>query len=202
MMGEVTVQVTEKQAQFLKLFAEKQGSGKEDNMGMNKPLHIVQNLSWDIIPYSEEIEEYYDRDDLYFTTDDDYEEWFGSEVENIKNYFNSIGGKSHTEIKPFNDVKYEKIEAANGILIDITDYYDYFAAYNVPANLSWRKKRYTNTAYFFILDEAKKFMEYQGHNLNEPRIFTVGQGYGNGREYEHFYSLLQTIGNQLIKESN
>lgn len=196
----MTIKVTEKQEEFLKLFAKKQSSGMDDNRGTYKPIHIVQNLTWNSTPYSEELENYYDRYNLHFSTDDDYDEWFRSEVDVVKNYYRSRNKECPVEIKSFEEAQYEKIEDIDNNLVGISTYDDYFEAYNVPAYFSWREKRYENVAYFFILEEAKKYMEYQAHNLNEPRVYTAGSGYGNVGEYEHFYSLLQSMGSQLIKE--
>jgi len=80
---------------------------------------------------------------------------------------------------------------------------DYLAAYGISEEFYHKVNigyRYRTVATFFILDEAKKYLEYQGHNLTNPRTFTVGGGYSNKGEYHHFWELLFKIGENLNKE--
>lgn len=55
-----------------------------------------------------------------------------------------------------------------------------------------------NVAFFFILSEAKKYLQYQRHNLKRARTFSYSPGYGNCGEYEHFYRLLFSLGQKLL----
>ncbi len=43
-------------------------------------------------------------------------------------------------------------------------------------------------------------MKYKSHNLCEPRTYTVHCGYGNAGEYEHFFDLLMSMGQQLLED--
>lgn len=61
-------------------------------------------------------------------------------------------------------------------------------------------KAYRTKAYFFIKEEAQRYIRYQGHNLNKPRIFADYMGYSNNGEYEHFYDLLMSIGTRLNED--
>lgn len=114
---EMTVELSEAQERFLKLFAKNQAEGSEDNKGTRSPLHIVQK-------------------------------------------------------------RYTKECAEEGEVV----YY------------------YSDVAYFWILEEARRYVQYQRHNLDHARIYTVAAGYGNEGEYEHFYSLLMKMGQQLLNE--
>ncbi len=42
MQKKITVEITEEQERFLRLFAEKQFEGARDNLLTSKPLHLVQ----------------------------------------------------------------------------------------------------------------------------------------------------------------
>ena len=42
-MREITINLTEQQEQFLKLFAANHYSGSRENVGTEKPIHFVQN---------------------------------------------------------------------------------------------------------------------------------------------------------------
>ncbi|WP_283747657.1 hypothetical protein [Bacillus thuringiensis] len=54
-------------------------------------------------------------------------------------------------------------------------------------------------ANFFIKPQAEDYMEYQAHNLNEPRIYAKGPGYANDGDFIPFRNLLFSIGSELIK---
>lgn len=62
---------------------------------------------------------------------------------------------------------------------------------------SRKDDEYRNVAYFFILEEARKYTKYQSHNLVAPKIYGEWAGYSNDGEYHHFYTLLLSIGKQL-----
>lgn len=54
-----------------------------------------------------------------------------------------------------------------------------------------------DAAYFFSKEEAKKYVEYQSHNLMRPRIYVNYPGYGNEGDWEPFYNLLKDVARQL-----
>jgi hypothetical protein len=117
-MTTITIELTEQQKHFLKLFAANHYPGAEDNLATHKPMHVVQ-----------------------------------------------------TDNRPYVDPEFKDLVP------------------NVP--------QYRNVAYFFILEEAKRYMQYQGHNLISPRTYTFSSGYDNRGEYEHFWDLLLAIGKML-----
>jgi hypothetical protein len=82
----------------------------------------------------------------------------------------------------------------------IVDEDDYFEAYGIEKQKYCKVHTayyYETVAVFFILDEARNYLKYQGHNLTNPRTYTIGAGYANKGEYHHFWELLFSIGQQL-----
>ena len=59
---------------------------------------------------------------------------------------------------------------------------------------------YRPIAFFFIRDEAKRYIKYQSHNLHKPRVYTYAPGYSNCGDFIPFWNLLYSIGEQLNKE--
>ena len=116
-MKTITIELTDQQEYFLKMFAANHYPGAADNLATRKPIHVVQ------------------------TEDTDW---------------------------PFDDHPYAR--------------------------------RYRNVAYFFILAEAMHYMQYQSHNLHNPRTFTYSSGYANHGDFEHFWDLLLSIGKMLNEE--
>ena len=58
---------------------------------------------------------------------------------------------------------------------------------------------YKTVAYFFSEEEAKRYCEYQAHNLTKPRTFAAGPGYSNKGDWEPFYDLLKVIAKECEK---
>ncbi|QQP10830.1 hypothetical protein FJQ98_16420 [Lysinibacillus agricola] len=50
------------------------------------------------------------------------------------------------------------------------------------------------------VDEAKRYIEYQRHNLRKPRTYTYSAGYSNYGDFVPFRNLLLQMGEQLNKE--
>lgn len=201
-MAKVTVELTEKQVEFLKLFNEKQYEGAEDNVCTYKPFHTVQTKRYNYIPYSEDLTDYYDDEELVFCTDDAYEWWYKTEVEAIEDWYEGRDEGCSIEIKSFDDLKWKEVTGVDGEEHDIDSFEDYFKCYGVRiTGMSWRKEYYEDIAMFFILEEAKKYIEYQKHNLVQPRTYTHSAGYANHGDYYHFWDLLMKMGQELNKES-
>jgi len=60
-----------------------------------------------------------------------------------------------------------------------------------------RCMEHVNRSFHFSLEEAKKYLTYQGHNLSDPYIFGHSPGYANGGDYIPFYDLLKSIAEKL-----
>jgi len=183
-MKKISIEITPEQEAFLKLFASMQYEGAPDNFGTHKPFHIVQSKVYKELPYSEDLEnEYNDGEFVLYSINDSIVGHYSKPEEFIKIV---TGKEPEHNWEDWHDTIQEYLEAY-GIDPD-----------NV--NIWWKIPEYENKAYFFIRQEAKRYISYQRHNLRQPRIYTVTAGYSNFGEYEHFFDLLQGIGKKLIKE--
>jgi len=198
-MAKITVSLTDEQEKFLKLFVKNHYPNAKDNLCTSQPIHVVQSYNPHYIPYAEDTAEYFDSDDLRFCWDtDDYSDWFKSDVEAIKSYYDYRDEVCPIMIKPFNQVEFSEMIKVDGNDIHVTDYDDYFRAYGIENMImAWEHEEWKDIAYFFILEEARKYIKYQSHNLKSPRTYTLHGGYGNIGEYHHFWELLFGIGKQL-----
>lgn len=196
-MAQVTIDLTEQQVHFLKEFAAKHYPGAHDNLITEKPIHIVQTRRERVIDSD------YDSADRTVYLDLDSMEDYDSAEELIR-------ARWEDEECPIPIVSFnEAYDMAVFIGVDgeehvILDEKDYFKAYGID------KKQYNccsveyywePVAFFWILDEAKKYMEYQGHNLCSPRTYTMGPGYANRGGYTEFWDLLFNLGAKLNEQS-
>lgn len=199
-MKEITISITPEQEKFLKLFAAKHHPGADDNLATHNPIHVVQKRRYRQIPYSLDLEEYYDDLPLQFAYGWDYDTWFDSEVELIQAYYEDRDEEPQVPIRPFKEMDYKDVKGKDGKTIFITDYCSYFKAYGIEGvAIAWQDYDYEDVAFFFILEEARRYMKYQSHNLKEPRTYTFSAGYANDGEYHHFWELLFSIGERLNK---
>lgn len=180
----IQVNLTEEQVFFLRQFAEKQKPGLHDNLGTHKPLHIVQTKIIDHV-----FDDGNSGERAFFSPNS--QKFYESEVELIED----ISGLESHEIRPYEDAEYDDIND-----VYITSYQKYFEAYDVEGMVVSVVERWRDVSYHFTLVEAKKYIKYQGHNLNDPRTYTVAPGYANKGDYEPFWDLLMTIGTQLVEE--
>lgn len=200
-MKKITVTLTEEQEKFLKTFAEKQKAGADDNLFTANALHVVENKVYDLIPYSDEIAHYFEDIPLTFTTDEDYENWFDDETSLIKDWYEFHDTDCPIEIKPYQEVDCCYLIGVDNKKRFITNREQYFMSYGIEIKgIAWKKYHWEKVAYFFIREEAKKYLEYQKHNLREPRIYTYSAGYGNEGDFIPFRNLLMEIGTELNKE--
>ena len=198
-MSEITVTLTEQQEKFLKMFATNHHPGAEDNVCTHKPIHVVQTRR-ERVTHPD-----YGCGDIvkYYLPDlaEDYE----SAEEMIRAYWDYYGDECPIPIVSFKEA-YDAKEFIdiNGDEQVIFDEQKYIEAYGIPED-KYQKEDieyyYEPVAYFFILSEAKRYMEYQGHNLCHPRTYTYGPGYANSGEYESFWNLLYSIGVKLNNNS-
>lgn len=194
-MREVTISLTEEQEKYLKLFASKHYSGSKDNLCTSQPLHLVQTRDEVVVdPEYEDAEK-----ELYHV--DDWQEDYDSPKELIVAFWEQQDEECPIEIVSFKEAyAQDEFMDVNGEEQVIVFPKDYLAAYGIDEKLYNKVNigyRYRTVATFFILDEAKKYLEYQGHNLTNPRTYTVDAGYANKGEYHHFWELLFGIGEKL-----
>lgn len=200
---EITFSITSQQELFLKRFAENHYPGAYDNHCTAYPIHFVENKRYHHIPYSEDIKWAYEDEPLVFTFDSDYEHWQNSEVETVREFYECSGEDCSIEIKHFTELDCKDVTSVSGKEIFVTNYNDYFEVYGVKLQaMAWQKEYYEKTALFFVREEAEKYVKYQAHNLNEPRIYTYSSGYANKGDYTHFWDLLMSVGTKLREEVN
>ncbi|MGX5629189.1 hypothetical protein [Bacillus thuringiensis] len=202
-MTKVTVELTAKQAEFLKLFSEKQYSGAEDNVYTSDPIHVVQKRRKNYIPYSLDLEGYFDNSTLEFCTDSDRELWHDNEVEAVDSFYEWKDEECPIEVRSFENLQYTDVVSVNGKIIFVSDLYEYFEVYGIKDELAmaWVETEWEDEAFFFILDEAKRYQKYQAHNLGRSRIYTYSAGYDNRGDFVHFRNLLMKMGQELNKQS-
>ncbi|WP_179864868.1 hypothetical protein [Bacillus pseudomycoides] len=202
-MAKVTVELTEKQVEFLKLFSEKQYEGAEDNQYTCDALHVVQKKRNRFVPYSEDISDYFDPDHLKFCVDEDHESWNDDETEAVREHYEWIDKECQIEIKSFADLRCKRVIGTDREERFIMNFDDYFKHYGIESyDMAWVEKEWENIAFFFIFEEAKRYQKYQAHNLGKSRIYTYSAGYDNRGDFTHFRDLLMKMGQELNKESN
>ena len=59
---------------------------------------------------------------------------------------------------------------------------------------------YEPVAYFLTRVEAEKYVKYQSHNLNNPRVYTRYMGYSNCGDLQALSKMLLRIGGELDNE--
>lgn len=198
-MSEITIKLTEEQEKFLRIFASKQFNGSKDNVETHHPLHLVQTQ------YEQVVDPVYEGPDVtkFVCCDDDYTE-YASAHDLIMGYWDNCSSGCPIEIVSFEEAyAQDRFIDVNGEEQVIVDEDDYLEAYGIDEKTYYKLNisyKYRTIAVFFILDEAKRYIEYQGHNLVKPRTYTIGAGYANKGEYHHFWELLFDIGQNLNTE--
>jgi hypothetical protein len=196
-MRDFSIKITAAQEKYLKQFANNHCPGAKDNLATYHPIFAVQKKQYNYMPYSPDIEEYYNHLPLVFGCGV-CDKWYKDETELIRNYCRDK--EPPMPIKPFVALKHSEIMNRNGRRW-VSDYKDYFAVYGIEdAVVAWQEGYYENVAFFFILNEARRYLKYQAHNLKEARIYGYSAGYANEGEYHHFWELLYTLGEQLNSE--
>lgn len=194
MSKQITFTLTDKQEEFLKKFASKHYENSKDNLATEHPLHMVQTRRERVID-----PEYDYADVVKYCVPD----WGGTGYDSAKELIEAFYEDEECPIKIVSfDEAYdmERFIDINGEDQVILDEEDYFEAYGIEKEFYYKvniEYYYDTVACFFILEEAKKYMEYQGHNLIRPRTYTIGAGYANKGEYHHFWELLFNLGKQL-----
>jgi hypothetical protein len=196
-MKKIEIELTEKQEHFLKLFAKNQYPGSKDNVCTNKPIHAVQTQR------SRVAAEGYNEDKIVYVVNDwDYMEFDTDKLhELVKEYYENDYDECNIEILTFDEAcNDEDFIDINGEYCYVGDEEDYLNAYGIPDDL-WVRQAieyfYEDVAYFYTLQSAKEYLQYQSHNLNNPRTYTKSGGYDNRGEYEHFWNLLMSLGVKL-----
>ena len=198
-MSEITITLTEQQEKFLKMFAANHGPNSEDNVCTHKPIHTVQTQRERVVD-----PDYSDVDCIKYYVPD-FTEAYDTPEELVKAYYEyndeecPIAIVTHKEA--YDQERFIDIDGEEQVVFGVKDY---FEAYGIPKDFYTEchiEKYYEDAARFFILAEAKRYIEYQGHNLCNPRTYTYGPGYANHGDYESFWDLLYGMG-KMLNENN
>jgi len=171
---------------FLKQFAEKQKEGAKDNVGTKTPIHLVERIR----------KEYIESDDgCAWVWNDDCEWKTFDSFDEMLDYARKATKENYP---PYDDVEYEDV---NDVWVESEK--AYCEAYSIKA-FPCKMVEYTEpVAFFFILDEAKAYMnDYQKHNCGDCRIYTYGLGYSNKGDLPVFRELLMKMGTALLEDKN
>lgn len=192
---DVKVELNDEEAMFLSKFALNHYANSVENLGTKNPIFLVQTQEKRVV--DTDIEE---PDIVKFYVSDWCEE-FNSLEEIVKEHYENAEC-------PIDIISFEEAEGLpsfidiNGEEAWIFDRSDYLKAYGIEVDVTevGMCYEYKTKAYFFIKEEAERYIKYQGHNLNKPRIYADGCGYDNKGEYEIFYNLLMKLGNIVNRE--
>lgn len=200
-MTKITFELTDKQVELLKEFNSKHYDGAEDNRYTCDAIHVVQRERKGFIPFVDELLDYYDGEDMRYTWDDDYEVWYEKPEELVEDYYDGNGENCPIEIKPYEEVEYSLITDVYGEEVYIHDEEAYIKAHGISnVHIAFETKEWEDVAFFFILDKAKAYRQYQAHNLGKSRIFTYSMGYDNRGDLPVFRDMLLAMGKQLNEE--
>lgn len=170
-MKQITLAITDDTERLLIQFLH------TDHRGTHNPIYLVETQEKNIIYDGGESGEA-----KYFSTDSN--EIYDTPEELVKE--NTPLDKEL--VKTFDELAYEEFND-----ISICDLEDYFQAFEVGAQVVSEIQSYRTAAYFFSEEEAKRYIKYQGHNLNHPRTYAAGPGYSNNGDWDPFYKLLCSI---------
>lgn len=194
MSKKVVVELTEAQEKFLKKFNEDHYMGSKKNLCTYMPIHVVESLEYTYIPYDWHLEDYSLDGHICFVED---EEHVYHSIDELTKAWNE-----NTE-EEYNIPYYETVKEQTINYVDIYNEEDYINAYQIEnIEVYYALENYKSIAFFFIREEAERYLKYQSHNLTNPRVYTYSPGYSNYGEYTHFFELLQKIGEQLNLTEN
>lgn len=176
---ELTIKLNDDEIKFLKMFAQNQYDGAKDNIGTRDAIHVVERRHRCFV-YEEHGSVWIDRDNDY-TAYNSFDELIKARID--------LGEK----LPLYDTVEYETI---NNIWIDSPE--EYCRAFNVTASPGRYIDSYHPVAFFFVLEEAKRYKDdYQSHNCNDCRIYTYSLGYANSGDMPAFRKLLLNMGSML-----
>lgn len=184
-MSQITIELTEQQENFLKKFATKQALGSKDNCGTYNPIHVVEDV---LYHYVKEASYYVNCEPVYIFNNDEYDD----PIEIIRNHFEMNGL----------DTDYDVINQDRIDYLRMLKPKDAFKLYDLDVTIMYKIPHYVPRAFFFIREEAVKYMNRQKHNLHKPRVFSYSPGYSNDGDYHHFYELLMLLGEKLNIDSH
>jgi hypothetical protein len=190
----ITVDLTDGQVEFLKRFAANHYPGSDQNLATSYPIHLVQTRRERVIdPDYDNV----DRTEYRFCDDPENAYESAEELINAKYQY----GACPIAIVSFDDAyaadRFIDIHGEEQVIMEEADYLEAYGIEDKDYLKVSIGYYYDTVAVFFILEEARRYIKYQGHNLRHPRTYTYGPGYSNEGEYKHFWSLLFDLGTML-----
>lgn len=215
---ELKLQTTERTLQFLRQFAALQFPGSPDNLATGHPYHIVQSYSPKYLCKVKEEEWEYDF--VYACGDLGHAKFFDSPTEaildahgyrSVEAYNQAVkdGTQTGPLLEPwdaswrcFGSI-YHEIATQDGEEAVITSTAEYAALYGIDEDSwhvvgvipGWRDK-----SIHFTLQEARRYMDYQCHNLSRARTYTDGAGYGDRGDFIPMWDFLYDAGVTALEE--
>ena len=205
-MNELRLQLTEKEKEFLSQYAQVYDDERKRD-GTRDPIVLVQTKTEVLAPEGAE--------DLckYSLHIDDYsysEEELLDENEVAETIRNFLDKSKEDFLEIFSEEEIDDL--FNEILDDFcysTEWRGHiFEWYNDDLELSIKTEKYfighqyETVAYFFTRKEAEKYVQYQGHNLNQPRVFTDYAGYSNDGDFPILSKLLLRMGQEINEKGS
>lgn len=191
----MNINLTKQEIDFLKQYANVyEEERKADNTA--DPIVLVQekykmyvdlDCYYDDLEYEVFINGYNCTEDFLLSNIDEVKdcikEYFEDDEEFKGNMENCIKEFEYSQRFGYEDEEFEyRDEEADFTVVVRTHYY------------TWE---YRTKAYFFTRKEAEKYIKYQGHNLNEPRVYTDYAGYSNRGDYPTLSKLLLRMGQEI-----
>lgn len=185
----IELKITEKEKEFIKQYA-KLYREERDIDCTRDPIVVVRERD-------HVVSEVGYHDDIIFTVTTDCESLFTFDkrisYEMLKEEFSTlISDEEEPELRNLFDsvINAEDEYEENGESFSIGDYFvkKYYVKYV-----------HKTVAYFLTRKEAEKYVEYQGHNLKDPSVYSYYSGYGNNGDLVSMMSLLRRAGDKMIE---
>ena len=186
----MNIELTKREIDFLKEFASKQYDGAKDNVCTRNAIHCVQTKRHYYVDYHYGIEDRIDGDMCrmcFVLKEDEYPTEYSPE-EFVEMYYES------------NDINkdIEDYDANYGYdLNDCENYFEEHGIFNNEYEILLEIDYWEDVAFFFIRNEAERYLKYQKHNLGKARVYTKSDGYSNYGAFEIFRNLLLRMGEEL-----
>lgn len=205
----VEINLNDLQIAHLKNLNNNHYAGSKQNLCTNRPMHFVQSKVYNYYPLDYAFNFLSDYTISFYIgnwteTYDDIYELLEALANNNDYKFSNDEEKIQDLVISYEEAMYTVV---NGI--HICDEEDYIRAYASKFGYDYsivevvaKHGEYQDVAFFFTLDCAKNYMEYQSHNLSEPRTFSKSCGYSNSGDYEPLYDTLMALGKILNEGEN
>ncbi len=169
----VNIKINKEVYEFLKLWNKERKEDRKNgkNQMTRNPIYRVETACWVVCT-----EEYADKSILKIMNDE-------FTLEQIQN------GELEDCIWFMDDEKIEEIKELYS-LEDVVGFLKENGWDSEPIWIEHTKLEYEHKAVFLTHKEAEEYMQYQGHNLNNPRIYVSGTGYDNRGSLDKFLQII------------